>query len=359
LLTQNVFLCKEINSIVRFTPLITLFSACFIFGCFHGIGALAQTSPPDQQKSKNIPPKLLLDTSKLSWQQKITPRPASPAQIKKRIWWVAGSHAAIWTGAYIGLNKAWYADYPRQNFHAFNDLGEWRQMDKAGHVWTAYQLARVSGAAWGWTGMPKNAAVWLGGTSALAFQSIIEIQDGFSQKWGFSWWDMAANTLGAGSYIAQELGWHEQRIQIKLGYWPYHYPNELKARRNNLFGTGTIERILKDYNSQTYWISTNLHSMIPDRHIPRWLNLALGYSSDLLLGGRENVWLDESGNTVNRNDIARLSRFYLSIDADLTRIPTRSKFLRSVFSVCNSIKIPAPSLELNSNGKLKMHLLHQ
>ena len=55
---------------------------------------------------------------------------------KKRIWIVVASQAALWTGSFIALNKAWYADYPKQSFHFFNDWSEWQQMDKAGHAWT-------------------------------------------------------------------------------------------------------------------------------------------------------------------------------------------------------------------------------
>ncbi|WP_315815813.1 DUF2279 domain-containing protein [Paraflavitalea speifideaquila] len=90
-------------------------------------------------------------------------------------------------GSYIALNKAWYADYPKESFHFFNDNGEWLQMDKAGHVWTAYQMSRVSGALWKWAGLSAAKSAWLGGISGVAYQSIIEIQDGFSSEWGFSW----------------------------------------------------------------------------------------------------------------------------------------------------------------------------
>ncbi len=88
-------------------------------------------------------------------------------------------------------------------------------MDKFGHVWTAYQLSRVSGALWKWTGLNHTTSTILGGISGVAYQSIIEIQDGFSSEWGFSWGDMTANVIGASAYVAQELGWKDQRIQIK------------------------------------------------------------------------------------------------------------------------------------------------
>jgi hypothetical protein len=157
---------------------------------------------------------------------------------KKRIWLVAAGHAVVWAGSYIALNKAWYADYPKEDFHFFNDWEEWNQMDKAGHVWTAYQLSRFSTEAWRWTGLKKSTSVWIGSASAVAYQSIIEIQDGFSSEWGFSWGDMTANIVGAAAFAAQELTWGDQRIQVKMSYWPYEYPDDLIDRRNQLFGTG-------------------------------------------------------------------------------------------------------------------------
>lgn len=276
-----------------------------------------------------------------------------------RKWWVAGGHAAVWAGTYIALNKAWYDGYERQGFHLFDDSKEWNQLDKAGHIWTTYQLGRLSGEVWEWAGLRHNQAVWLGGASAMAFQSIIELQDAYSAKWGFSWWDIAANTVGAAAYVSQELGWKEQRIQIKMGYFPYNYPSELKNRQKELFGAGFAERILKDYNGQTYWLSANLDRFFPTAKLPKWLNVSVGYSSDLMLGGMSNNWTEADGTPVNRNDIARVRRYYFSADVDLTRIPTRKKWVRTIFTALNAIKIPAPALEYNNSGGFRFHWLHQ
>ncbi len=51
-------------------------------------------------------------------------------------------------------------------------------------------------------------------------------------------------------------------------------------------------------------------------------------------------------------------QFYLSLDVDLTKIQTNSKFLKSVFSVVNFIKVPAPTLELSNRNGLKFHFLY-
>lgn len=270
---------------------------------------------------------------------------------------MAGANAAVWAGSYIALNKAWYEDYERTGFHFFDDLPEWNQADKAGHIWTTYQVSRASAEMWKWAGLKKNTSAILGGVSGIVYQSIIEIQDGYSSKWGFSWSDMGANLVGAGAYVLQEAGWHEQRIQIKLSYWPHDYETALTQRRNDLFGKGAMERILKDYNSQTYWVSANISSFFPRTNLPKWLNISFGYGVEGLLGGRSNIWSDSEGTVFDYSHVKRERKYYLSPDIDLTRIKTSSKALRTVFFLLSAVKIPAPALELSNSGKFEVRAL--
>ena len=82
---------------------------------------------------------------------------------------------------------------------------------------------------WRWTGIKRKKAIWLGGISGVAYQSIIEILDGFSAEWGFSTGDMLMNITGSGSIFARQLAWKEQRIQLKLSYYPYSYdPGDIR-----------------------------------------------------------------------------------------------------------------------------------
>ncbi|MDE3248965.1 MAG: DUF2279 domain-containing protein [Bacteroidota bacterium] len=275
-----------------------------------------------------------------------------------RVFTVSAAHIGFWTGTFISLNKTWYSQYPRSSFHFFNDNDEWEQMDKLGHMWTAYNLGAVSAASWRWAGLSERKSVLLGGISAIAYQSIIEIQDGFSAEWGFSWGDMTANALGAAAFAAQQLHWKEQRIQLKLSYWGFQYAPELISRRNDLFGTSLPERMLKDYNSQTYWFSANIHSFFPQSKWPAWLNLSVGYGADGMLGGTQNTWTDKQGIFHDRRDIPRMRRFFIAPDIDLTKIKTKSKILRTVFSAVNVLKFPAPALEVNGQGKWVFHALY-
>ena len=275
----------------------------------------------------------------------------------QRVLIVSAANISLWATSFIILNKTWYADYPRSSFHFFNDNAEWNQMDKAGHLWTNYHITRLSYEMWKWTGLNDKKSLILGGISGVAYQSIIELQDGFSSQWGFSWGDMTANVAGAATFVAQELGWKEQRIQVKFSYWPYNYPSALTGRRNQLFGKSQPERILKDYNSQTYWVSANISSFFPRSSIPKWLNVSVGYGSDGMYGGTQNTWTDKDGNSFNRTDIKRVRKLYLSADADLTKIKTRSGLLKTVFYVLNMVKVPAPALEVNSQGGVKVHYI--
>ena len=44
-------------------------------------------------------------------------------------------------------------------------------------------------------------AAWAGAGSGFAFMTVIEFLDAHSAEWGWSWSDVAANTLGSGLYL--------------------------------------------------------------------------------------------------------------------------------------------------------------
>lgn len=266
---------------------------------------------------------------------------------------VTAANAAFWTGSLLVLNHSWYDKYERSEFHFFNDLKEWQQMDKVGHIWTSYQISRHTAKMWDWAGYNSKTSIILGGVSGIAYLSLIEILDGYSSGWGFSWSDMGANFIGSGLYSAQQLLWEQQKVTVKFSFFPNQYPADLRERQEDLLGTGPVA-VFKDYNAQTYWLSANIHSFFPDSRLPKWLNLAVGYSASGMLGGLENKWEDAGGNEITRFDIPRHRHFYLSPDIDLTKIPTRSGFLKTAFFVLDMIKIPAPALEINTKNGLRL-----
>lgn len=283
----------------------------------------------------------------------------TPQQKKRRTWIVAGGNVIGYGTAMIGLYNAWYKDYPQSGFHTFNDFPEWKQVDKVGHFYSAYAESRGSMELWRWTGMERKKRIWIGGMSGAFYQTVIEVLDGFSAEWGWSWGDFGANILGSGTLVAQELAWDEQRIKIKFSFHRKIYDDEmLKKRSDELFGKSSLERMLKDYNGQTYWASINLKPFFKNSNLPDWLSVSFGYGAEGLFGGRENIGKDDDGNIIfDRTDIKRYRQWFLAPDIDPSKIKTNSKALKVLFIFLSSFKFPAPTLEF-SNGKLKGHFLY-
>ena len=156
---------------------------------------------------------LLLSSGLLFSQSKLNTflKPSDSLDTKRRNT-VAITEAAMASATLIALNQLWYADYPRSSFKTLNDSGEWLQMDKMGHVFSSYQLGRLGANTLNWAGVSKKDQLLYGSTLGFGFLTVVEVMDGYSEEWGFSWTDMAANATGTGLHIGQELLWNEQRI---------------------------------------------------------------------------------------------------------------------------------------------------
>ena len=256
-----------------------------------------------------------------------------------------GSGAA-YGASLIALNQAWYKEL-RTSFHFFNDCPQWNQVDKAGHFYSAYQLSRVGTELFRWTNMSdKKSAIW-GTVMGQVFMATIDVFDGFSSEYGFSWGDITANMLGGGLYLSQELGWQKQKIKVKFSF----HTTEYAALRPDVLGDGLAEQILKDYNGHTYWLSFDIYELTgSNSRSPPWLNVALGYGAEEMVYGREEQ------NSYYGYDSYR--QFYAGIDFDLSHIHPKSKFLKGVLFVVDMVKLPAPALEYNTKNGFNFHWLY-
>ena len=279
-------------------------------------------------------------------------------RIRRRVKIIGGTNLIGYSTAMIGLYAAWYKNYPQTHFHTFNDNGEWKGIDKIGHAYSAYAESKASAELWRWTGINRKKRIWLGGMSGAFYQTVIEVLDGFSAQWGWSWGDFASNIFGSGLYVGQELAWNEQRIQFKFSFHRKSYTDPaLNKQSDKIFGKTESERFLKDYNGQTYWLSANLHSFFPKSKIPAWLGVAIGTGAEGMFGAKENIGKDDNGTiTFNRPDIKRYRQWYLAPDIDLSKIKTRHKGLRVAFNILNIVKFPLPALEYG-NGKFKFNAI--
>lgn len=225
-------------------------------------------------------------------------------------------------------------------------------MDKAGHLTTAYFITKTSYDLLKWPGVEKRKAVWYGGVTSFTYLAFIELMDGFSAEWGASSGDIAANTIGAAAFIGQQLVWDEQRVLLK---WSYH-GTRYSQYRPNVLGRNLPEKMLKDYNGQTYWLSVNIHSFLPEgSQFPKWVNVAFGYSADGMLGAYTNP-SEIDGKILPYYN--RFRQYFFSFDFDLTRVKTKSKTLNAIFNFVGVLKFPVPAIEYNSKQQWIVHGLY-
>jgi len=253
------------------------------------------------------------------------------------------SEVSAYTIALVGLNELWYANYPKSSFHFINDNNEWLQMDKLGHMTASYYTGVAGIKAYEWAGFSRKKAIWYGGLTGSFFLTIIEVLDGHSAEWGASSGDLIANTGGSLLAIGQALKWNEQRIHLKYSYFPTQFANN----NPDQLGSSHLERALKDYNGQTYWISFNLKSLmqIENDNFPSWLSISLGHSATNM------------STPFAENDETREREFFLSFDVDLNRIKTNNKTLDAILHTFGFLKFPAPALKY-ANGDLFFHPIY-
>lgn len=309
------------------------------------------------EKLKNLNSKLiaiiLFSISLNVFSQESIIQSDSLKKINRNVGIVIGTEAALYAGSMTGLYYLWYAYYPQSSFHFFNDNAEWLQMDKAGHATSAYHVGLIGYEVLRLAGCDEKHSILYGGPLGFVFLTTVEVFDGLSDGWGFSWGDITANALGTGLFMGQQALWHEQRISMKYSYHNTQFPQY----RPDLLGSTLPEKMLKDYNGQTIWLSFNIKSLFLNKEskFPSWINLALGYSGDGMTGAFYNV---NQYNGIEIPNFDRTRQFILSPDIDLTRIPVDNKFLKTTLKVLSFIKIPMPAIMLDSQGTFTWHWLY-
>lgn len=263
---------------------------------------------------------------------------------KKKLIIASTTVGVAYASSMVVLANAWYDDTPRQSFHFFDDAPEWKQMDKAGHFFSGFHLAdNASSILRSCNLSPKKSDV-IGAVTGLVILSSIEVFDGYSAAYGASMTDVAANAAGTLFYLGQSWTWNETRIHPKFSF----HSTSLARDRPEVLGSGASE-IIKNYNGQTLWLSVDVAKFLPRSKWPAWLTIAGGYGAENMLYARDaqnkNVGLDP------------YRQYYLGLDIDLTAIPVRSKFLKTVLKIANIIKVPAPTLEFSRKG-IKAYALY-
>jgi hypothetical protein len=277
---------------------------------------------------------------------------------KKRLTGVTVGGLGIYAGLMTGVGIAWYGKDKLTRFHWFEDATEWKQVDKGGHLFAPYFISNGSYHLLRWSGMKNTPAALTAGAFSFLSISAMEIPDGLHPKYGASWSDLVFNFTGAALSTAQFLTWKEQRILLKYSFHLVEYPRgELRDRAYALYGFSFGERILKDYNGVTMWLSINPYSF--NHQIKaHWLNIAVGYAAGNLYGGFENKWIDKNGIYHDRSDLKQYRRFFISIDADYTKFKAKTRGGKMILGILNIVKLPMPALEFNTLGQVVFHPMY-
>jgi hypothetical protein len=262
--------------------------------------------------------------------------------------------ASVTYAATLGvLYFAWYKDNPSSSFHFIDDGKNWMGVDKVGHAQTAYTFTNYGYWMLRWAGVNNKKSAWYGGLMGFSAMTVIEILDGFSAEYGASYWDLLANGLGAGLSVSQNLLWEDQRLLMKFSY----HPTEYAQYNPEQLGETPAQRILKDYNGHTYWLSASIGSFIRKEHkFPDWICISAGYGAKGMLAPQSNPEFDDDGNPLPHFN--RVSQYYLSMDIDWTKIRTNSGFLKFTFKLLSFVKLPFPTLEYNREDGLVGHWIY-
>ncbi len=238
---------------------------------------------------------------------------------------VGGVTLASGIAVHIYQRNAWWKDQ-RRSFHFTNDSYYALGIDKVGHFYAGALFAHLFSAGFEAANIQSEQAAIYGSIASLAFETYVEIEDGFGPDWGFSPSDFAADVLGAGFSLGQYYFPFLKNFLVKFSYFPS------KEFRDGLHKGNSID----DYEGQKYWLSIRVKNLLPDaasKFWPSFLNIAGG------MGVRD---LDGGGGGQRE--------FYISLDLDTEEIPLYGGVWQFVKNSLNYIHFPMPGLRITPDA---------
>ncbi len=239
--------------------------------------------------------------------------------------------AGVFTGFHIYYSNTWWKD-KRDYFKYAADGYYARNMDKASHVYTANVFTVATSVAYEWAGIAPGKALLYGALTSIAYETYIEINDGFAPNWGFDWGDMGANVFGAVYPFLQEEIKPLKHINFK---WSFK-PNWIKSKT-----ASGQDDLLDDYTNMTFWLSVNPMIVFPKsvtkaKFYPNFLALAVGMSI-------------KDASHVSGSGKAQVE-WYLSFDWDVNQLPGKSDFMKKLKKILNFYHFPAPAVKISPEG---------
>lgn len=256
----------------------------------------------------------------------------------------AGTRAAVGAAAVGGnlalhqyFRQAWWsgqrADHMWINWERHEPF---REMDKFGHAYGGFHLARLGGDLLEGACVGERKAAWWGAAYAAAFQLQIELWDAKQKDYGFSPPDLAANTAGAMLAVGQQFSSVLRVVKPTISY-----ARTAAARRYGRAQASAL-RPTTDYSGQTYWLSVDVDSLLPDgakRWWPGFVRASVGHSIT-----------DYVNPATGREQWAR-REIVLSLDFDPEKLPGNHPVWRRVKHELGFYRFPAPALRLTPRVK--------
>jgi hypothetical protein len=262
-----------------------------------------------------------LDSLKKEKKYKVNP-------VKLTILGVAG--AGVFTAMHIYYSNTWWKD--QKNYFKFAEDGYYaRNVDKASHIFTANFFTEATAVAYEWTGISPQKALLYGSITSMAYETYIEINDGFAPNWGFDWVDMGSNIFGAVYPWFQRLLPPLENVNFK---WSFN-PKWLEKKVTK------TDDLLDDYTSMTFWLSINPEIILPKsvtkgKFYPNFLALALGMSIK-----------DASHQFGSQN---AYEEWFLALDIDVKKLPGKSDFMMKLKKILNFYHFPTPAVRFSPSG---------
>ncbi len=252
-------------------------------------------------------------------------------------------YAGAFVGLYIHQNNAWWSA-SRGKFHFDEDWVFALQVDKFGHAYGGYASSYVMREGLLYAGVNDEDSHIYGALLGLAYQTYVEIGDGFARDWGFAPTDWYFDAIGAGYFLAQFYMPYLQSFSPKWQYIPSEYVGKPVIQRPRT--------MLDDYNSTTFYLSIDVWRLLPQEYkkywVP-WLSLAFGYGGDAI-----DFKIDPNGPM----DQLSKRRYILSLDLNVNRLlPDGHPTFNWIKQCFNHIKLPTPSIEF-SDGRTKFFILY-
>lgn len=263
--------------------------------------------------------------------------------------------AAILGGTLTGIfivqhalqqNTIWKETGP---FNILED-GQWSYyLDKGGHFYGTYMPSYLLSECLISSGFSWDMSVILGSVLGLCYTGYVEVLDGYSTGFGFSPSDFGADVLGAGFFLAQHYVPFLQNFTPKFMYVKPSWLGELNRKPHDSF--------IDDYSSQTFWMSVNVHNLLPSdlkKYWPKWLELNFGYAVYSLCDptSYKDFGCDPSRSYPISNYGWGNRKFLISLDYNLIQaIPDTWNFPNWLRQGLNNFKLPSPTLEIGEITK--------